>query len=69
MSPSLTLGEMIRLSGKIEILVSEEYYEEKKKIMKEIITKGEQENNDKNLQISGKNFEHFKKAAEIQNIN
>ena len=69
MSPSLTLGEMMRSAGKIEILISEEYYEEKKKIMTEILVKAELENKDKNLQIAGKNFEHFKKAAENQNIN
>ena len=68
MSPLATKGETMRLSGKMEFLVSEEYYEEKKKIMKEFFIKADIENNDKNLQITGKKFEYFKKASLIQNI-
>lgn len=62
MNPPLTYGEMIRETGKIEILVAEDYYEDKKKIMNEIFANCENEYKDKNLQIAGRNFEHFKKA-------
>ncbi len=68
MSPIVTKGETMRLSGKIEFLDSDQYYEEKKKIMKDNFSRADLENKEKILQISAKNFEYFKKAAEIQNI-
>jgi len=61
MNPPLTFGEMIKSSGKIEIFVSEDYYEDKRKIMQDYSTKAEIECKDKNLQIAGKIFQYYKK--------
>lgn len=66
MTPSLTLGEMMRTSGKVEILNSEEYYDEKLKTMKDIMSRAELEMKDKNIQVGGKIFQHFRKVQEVK---
>ena len=70
MSPPLTLGETIKLTGKLDILVSDEYYDQKKNVINDYLGKAEMESRDKNLQIAGKNFEYFKKAlAQLEQLN
>ena len=69
MTPPLTIGEMVKLSGRREIYFSEEYYEEKRKTFAEFCSRAELECKDKNLQISGKIFRHYEKfEAKKENI-
>lgn len=61
MSPPLTLGESIKLSGKMEILDADKYYEEKKNVVDQLLQTANIECKYVNIQAAGRIYEHFKK--------
>ena len=70
MTPPLTIGEMMKISSKKEIYVSEEYYDDKKNVFGDFLSRSELECKDKNIQIAGKIFRHFEKfEAKKDNLN
>lgn len=62
MSPPLTYGETIKLSGKMEILDPDQYYSEKNKYMDNFTQQASIEYKHVIFQNAGKIFEHFKKS-------
>lgn len=62
MSPPLTYGETVKLSGKMEILDSDQYYSEKKKNMDNFSQLAFIEYKHVIFQNAGKIFEHYKKS-------